>query len=102
MAKSKMPDVAIVVLEEWQRLTSGDQPITVPVWWQNFMTQEEGQKIEWTQANSLWFEPNGTYIKYKETAHMLCSNNPISLPSLEISLTVWFPLRGKELKCDLG
>jgi len=34
----------------------------------------------------LWFEPNVTYRKYKETAHMLGTNNPISQPSLEISV----------------
>jgi hypothetical protein len=33
-------------------------------------------------------------------AHMLCSGNPISHLSLEIS-PVWFPLIRKELKCDL-
>jgi len=37
----------------------------------------------------------------KKWAQVLCSNNSISQPSLEIS-PIWFPLIGKELKCDLG
>ena len=31
---------------------------------------------------------------------MLCCSNPINNPSLEIS-PIWFPLIGKEFKCDL-
>ena len=37
----------------------------------------------------------------EEMAQILCSNNPISQPSL-VKLPIWFSLIGNELKCDLG
>jgi len=52
---------------------------------------EEGYKTEWLQAGILHFEPNHTYRKYKETAHMFRSDNPISQPSVEF-LLFGFPL----------
>jgi hypothetical protein len=57
----------------------------------------EGYKPEWLEAGILHFEPNHTYRKYKETAHMFCSDNPISQPSVEIS-PVWIPFIGKAFK----
>jgi hypothetical protein len=35
-------------------------------------------------------------MKYKEAANMLCSDNPFSQTSLEIS-PIWLPLMEKEL-----
>jgi hypothetical protein len=58
---------------------------------------EEGYKTEWLQAGILHFKPNHTYRKYKETAHMFHSDNPISQPSLEIS-PAWFPVIRKVFK----
>jgi len=42
---------------------------------------EKGHKTDWTNATMLQFEANSIHRKYKEAAHMLCSNNPISQPS---------------------
>jgi hypothetical protein len=67
------------------------------------LAYEEGNMFDWTQASFLQCEPNATYRKYKETAHMPCSNNPISKPSLETTVpSVWFSLIGEELRFDLG
>jgi hypothetical protein len=64
---------------------------------------EEGNMYEWIQASFLQCETNATYRKYKETAHMPCSNNPISHSSLGTPvLSIWFSLIGEELKFDLG
>jgi hypothetical protein len=56
---------------------------------------EEGHRIRWDDARSLEIESNGRYRKYKESAHMTCSTNPISQPSLDIS-PIWIPLINKE------
>jgi hypothetical protein len=67
------------------------------------LAYEERNMFDWTQASFLQCESNATYRIYKETAHMLCSNNPISQPSLETPVTsMWFFLIGEELKFDLG
>jgi hypothetical protein len=42
---------------------------------------EKGHKIDWTNTPMLEYEANSIRRKYKEAAHMLCSNNPISQPS---------------------
>jgi len=42
---------------------------------------EKGRKIIWTNTTTLQFEANSIHGKYKEAAHILCSNNPISQPS---------------------
>jgi hypothetical protein len=39
----------------------------------------------WDEARILEVEGNSRYRKYKESAHMACSTNPISQPSLDIS-----------------
>jgi hypothetical protein len=41
-------------------------------------------------ARILEIESNSKYRKYKESAHMACSANPISQPSLDIS-PIWIP-----------
>jgi hypothetical protein len=52
---------------------------------------EKGHKIDWTNTAMLQFEANSIRRKYKEAAHILCSNNPIIQPSWDIS-RVWLPL----------
>jgi hypothetical protein len=49
---------------------------------------EEGHKICWNEAKVLQIEPNATYRKYKEIAHMSLIAYLISQPSLEIS-PIW-------------
>jgi hypothetical protein len=44
----------------------------------------------------LEVESNSKYRKYKESAHMACSTNPISQPSLDIS-PIWIPLFNEEV-----
>jgi hypothetical protein len=45
----------------------------------------------------LQIEPNTTYRKYKETAHMSLLDHPISQPSLDIS-PIWTPVITAEVK----
>jgi hypothetical protein len=52
---------------------------------------EECHRVGWVEARVLEIESNGGYRKYKESAHMVCSTNPISHPSLDIS-PIWIPL----------
>jgi hypothetical protein len=46
---------------------------------------KEGHKICWNEAKVLQIEPNTTYRKYKESAHVSLLDHPISQPSLDIS-----------------
>ena len=46
---------------------------------------EEGNNFDWTHACFLDIEPTAIYRKYKEAAHILCSDNPISQANLKIS-----------------
>jgi hypothetical protein len=46
---------------------------------------EEGHRIYWKEEKVLQIEPNLTYRKYKESAHMSVVDRPISQPSLDIS-----------------
>jgi hypothetical protein len=57
---------------------------------------EECHRVEWDEARILEIESNSKHRKYKEFAHMACSTNPISQPSLEIS-PIWIPLISKEV-----
>jgi hypothetical protein len=52
---------------------------------------EEGHRVCWDEARVLEIESNSRYRKYNESAHMACSTNPISQPSLDIS-PFWIPL----------
>jgi hypothetical protein len=58
---------------------------------------EEGHKICWKEAKVLQIEPNVTYRKHKESAHMSLVDNPISQPSLDIS-PIWTPVIIAEVK----
>jgi hypothetical protein len=60
---------------------------------------EEGHRIVWDQAGILQVEFNFVCRKYKETAHIICCNNPISQASVETS-PLWFALIAKELKSN--
>jgi hypothetical protein len=51
---------------------------------------EEGHKKYWSEAKVLQIEPNATYRKYKESAHV-SARPPASKPSLDIS-PIWTPL----------
>jgi predicted GIY-YIG superfamily endonuclease len=46
---------------------------------------EESHRVGWDDAKILDIERNSRCRKYKESAHMACSTNPISQPSLDIS-----------------
>jgi hypothetical protein len=46
---------------------------------------EEGHKICWEEAKVLQIEPNTTYRKYKESAHMYLIDHLFSQPNLDIS-----------------
>jgi hypothetical protein len=45
----------------------------------------KGHKICWNEVKVLQIEPNTTYRKYMESAHMSLLDNKISQPSLDIS-----------------
>jgi hypothetical protein len=49
---------------------------------------EEGHKICWNEAKVLQIEPNTTYRRYNESAHMSLIDHPIRQPSLEFS-PIW-------------
>jgi predicted GIY-YIG superfamily endonuclease len=55
---------------------------------------EEGDNVEWDEAEILEIENNNRYRKYKQSAHMACLFNPISQPSLDIS-PIWIPIVSK-------
>jgi predicted GIY-YIG superfamily endonuclease len=57
---------------------------------------EEDHKVMWDQARVLEVESNSRFRKYKESAHIACSTNPISQPSLDIS-PIWIPLNTDEV-----
>jgi hypothetical protein len=56
---------------------------------------EEGHRVHWDDPRILEIESNSRYRKYKESAHMACSTNQISQPSLDIS-SIWIPLINNE------
>jgi hypothetical protein len=58
---------------------------------------EEGHRIRWKEAKILQTEPNTTYRKYKEAAHMSLLDHPISQPSLDIS-PIWTSVITAEVK----
>jgi hypothetical protein len=53
--------------------------------------------MRWKEAKVLQIEPNTTYSKYKESAHMSLIDHPISQPSLDIS-PVWTPVITAEVR----
>jgi hypothetical protein len=58
---------------------------------------EEGHEICWKEAKVLQIEPNTTYRKYKESAHMSLTDHPIRQPILEI-FPVWTPINPAEVR----
>jgi hypothetical protein len=58
---------------------------------------EEGHKICWKETKVLQIEPNTTYKKYKESAHMSLVDHPISQHSLDIS-PIWTPIIAAEVR----
>jgi hypothetical protein len=57
---------------------------------------EEGHKISWNEAKILQIEFNSRQRKYKESAHMVYIENPISQPSLEFP-PIWMPFVEEEV-----
>jgi hypothetical protein len=57
---------------------------------------EEGHRVRWDDARILEIESNSRYRKYKKSAHMACSTNPISQQSLDIS-PIWILLINNEV-----
>jgi hypothetical protein len=57
---------------------------------------EEGHHVDWKNARVLQVKSNIILRKYKESAHMTCSTELISQPSLEMS-HMWTTLISKEV-----
>jgi hypothetical protein len=57
---------------------------------------EEGRKVGWDEDRILDVESHSKYRKYKEVAHMACSIDLISQPSLDIS-PIWIPILSNEV-----
>jgi hypothetical protein len=55
---------------------------------------EEDLKICWKEAKVLQIEPNITYKKCKEAAHMVLADRPTSQPNLVIS-PIWTPTNSR-------
>jgi predicted GIY-YIG superfamily endonuclease len=62
---------------------------------------EEGHRVNWDEARVLEIESNSRYRKYKESAYIACTTNPISQPSLDIS-PIWIPLIKEEVNKSNG
>jgi predicted GIY-YIG superfamily endonuclease len=58
---------------------------------------ENGHKIRWNEEKGLQIEPNITYRKHKESAHMSLLDHPICQPSLDIS-PIWTPVITAEVR----
>jgi hypothetical protein len=52
---------------------------------------KEDHEICYNEAKVLQIEPNTSYRKYKESAHMSLLDHPVSQPSLDIS-PIWPPV----------
>jgi hypothetical protein len=57
---------------------------------------EEDHKIDWDNAKVLTTESDSRYRKYKESAHIVLSDNPISQPSLD-KCPIWFSVIRNEI-----
>jgi hypothetical protein len=53
--------------------------------------------MKWDEAKAIQKEPNTTYRKYNESAHMAYLENTSSQPSLELS-PFWLPIIREEIK----
>jgi hypothetical protein len=62
---------------------------------------EEDHRVVWDKARVLDIENNSRFRKYKESAHMACSTNLISQPSLDIS-PIWIPFISEEVSKSIG
>jgi hypothetical protein len=62
---------------------------------------EEDHRVDWDKARVLDIENNSRFRKYKESAHMARSNNPISQSSLDI-WPIWIPHIGEEVSKSIG
>jgi hypothetical protein len=58
---------------------------------------EESHRICWKEAKLLQIEPNTTYRKYNESAHMSLVDHPISQPCLDISPIIAAEVRKLQL-----
>jgi hypothetical protein len=58
---------------------------------------EGGHKICWKEGKVLQIEPNTSYRKHKESAHMFLVDHPISQLSLDIS-PIWTPNIAAEVR----
>ena len=54
---------------------------------------EENHHVLWEEAKILETEKNSVYGKYKEVAYVACLQDPISQPTVKISL-MWHPSSG--------
>jgi hypothetical protein len=62
---------------------------------------EDGHTVGWDEARIAEIESNSRYRKYKELAHIACSTDPISQPSINIS-PIWIPLMSNEVSNSEG
>jgi hypothetical protein len=53
----------------------------------------EGHRVSWDEDSILRIQSNSRYMKYKESAHMACLTNPITLGISPI----WNPLINNEI-----
>jgi hypothetical protein len=60
-------------------------------------TKKGTEYVGMKRTKVLQIEPNTTYRKYKESAHMSLLGHPISEPSLDIPL-IWTPVVTAEVK----
>jgi hypothetical protein len=60
------------------------------------LVYEECQRVGWDEARILEIGSNSRCRRYKESAHMACLTNPISLLSLDIS-PIWISLISNEV-----
>jgi hypothetical protein len=59
-------------------------------------TYEQDHSICWKEATVLQIEPNYTYRKCKEAAHMVLEDHSISQPCLDMS-PIWTPIIATEV-----
>jgi hypothetical protein len=55
-----------------------------------------GHQIWWKEAKVLQIEPNSTYRRYMELAHVSLAAHPIGQTSLDI-FPIWTPITEKEV-----
>jgi hypothetical protein len=66
--------------------------------WDARSNTEAGHKICWKEMKVLQIEPDTTYRKYKESAHMSLVDHPVSQPSFDVSPNIAAEVRKLQLR----